>query len=302
MVQYVSRPGRLEFIPPQLPSLVAKPPEGAEWIHEIKYDGYRTQLIVQEGACRAFTRNGHDWSRKYRRICAEALQLGADDAILDGEVIILGETGHPDFKALRHAIVAAQESLVFVAFDLLHLNGHDLRRMHLEDRRAILADLVPEAGAIQFSHPYDGDDAAAFFRQVDRAGLEGMVSKRADSQYRSGRSTDWLKIKCYDEADMEVMGLVRRPGQATQAILADAEHRYVGKAAVTLVNAQRERLWERIKAKPGKMPAGLPKDVQREKADWLPPGTIGRVKFLKGEDQLRHASLKEIRDLGPLAK
>ncbi|HEV7416330.1 MAG TPA: hypothetical protein VGN98_09235 [Tianweitania sediminis] len=144
MVQYVSRPGWLEFIAPQLPSLVAKPREGAEWIHEIKYDGYRTQLIVQDGACRAFTRNGHDWSAKYRRICSEALQLGVQDAILDGEVIILGETGHPDFKALRHAIVAHQERLVFVAFDLLHLDGHDLGRMHLVERRALLHDLVPD--------------------------------------------------------------------------------------------------------------------------------------------------------------
>ncbi|MFC5039059.1 hypothetical protein [Tianweitania sediminis] len=103
---------------------------------------------MQDGACRTFTRNGHDWSAKCRRICAEALQLGAQSAVLYGEVIILGEKGHPDFKALRHAIVAAQESLVFVAFDLLHLNGHDLRRMHLAERRAILADLVPDDGAI----------------------------------------------------------------------------------------------------------------------------------------------------------
>lgn len=295
MVQYAYPAGRLEFIPPQLPSLVAKPPEGADWIHEIKYDGYRTQLIVQNGTCRAYTRNGHDWSAKYKRICSAALDLGASTAILDGETIILGETGHPDFKALRHAIVAHQERLVFVAFDLLYLNGHDLRRMHLIERRELLEDLVSDEGAIQFSHSHEGN-AAAFFAQVDRMGLEGMVSKRAASTYVSGRSTAWLKAKCFDEAELEVMGVVRRPGQATQAILADREHRYVGKAAVTLVNAQRERLWQRIKAKPGKMPAGLPKDVQREKADWLPPGTIGRVKFLKGEEVLRHASLKEIRE------
>jgi ATP-dependent DNA ligase len=116
-------------------------------------------------------------------------------------VIILGEKGHPDFKALRHAIVAAQESLVFVAFDLLHLNGHDLRRMHLAERRAILADLVPDDGAIQFSRSHEGDAAA-----LDRMGLGGMVSKRADSPYRSDPSKAWLKMKCFDEAEFEIRG------------------------------------------------------------------------------------------------
>ncbi len=124
------------------------------------------------------------------------------------------------------------------------------------------------------------------------------MSKRADSRYRSGPSRDWLKIKCFDEAELEVRGVVRRPGHATQAILVDRERRYVGKAAVTLNLAMRERLWERVKAKPGTMPDGLPKDVQREKADWLLPGLVGKVKFLKGEEELRHATLREVHEEG----
>ncbi|MBP0439123.1 RNA ligase family protein [Tianweitania sediminis] len=294
MVQYVRPAGpRLEFIPPMLPTLAARPPEGGEWIHEIKYDGYRTQIAIGNGECHAFTRNGYDWSLKYRNICARALELGVQSAILDGEVIILGTEGHPDFKALRSAITTAQERLVFVAFDLLHLDGHDLRRMHLVERRALLEDLVPEDGPIQFSASHEGD-AGAFFREVDRAGLEGMVSKRADGRYLSGRVADWLKIKCFTEDDLQVLGVVGRPGQATQAILADGEGRYVGKAAVTLVSAQRERLWARVKERPGAMPEGLPKDVQKEKADWLAPGLVGRVKFLRGEEWLRHATLRAV--------
>jgi ATP-dependent DNA ligase len=184
-----------------------------------------------------------------------------------------------------------------VAFDLLHLDGHDIRQMPLEDRRHLLSDLVGlEPGTISFSQGIVSS-GADFYRAVDKLGLEGMVSKRADSRYCSGRSTAWLKIKCYEEAMLQVMGVVRKPGQATQAILADHEHRYVGKAAVTLNNQMRERLWERVKAKAGPMPAGLPKDVQRNKADWLQPGLVGRVRFLKVEETLRHATLRDVEEL-----
>jgi ATP-dependent DNA ligase len=95
---------------------------------------------------------------------------------------------------------------------------------------------------------------------------------------------------------LQVIGVVRKPGKATQAILADHKHRYVGKAAVTLNNEMRERLWDRVKANAGPMPAGLPKDVQKNKADWLQPGLVARVRFLKGEETLRHATLREVQE------
>lgn len=237
----------LTFIPPQLPTLMEKPPEGSEWIHEIKYDGYRTQLIIEDGSARIFTRNGHDWTARYPAIEDAAAKLGVQKGILDGEAVIL-VNGKPDYHALRRAAATKRSNTIsLVAFDILHIDGHDLRQMPLEDRRHLLADLVGlEPGTISFSQGVVSS-GASFYQAVDKLGLEGMVSKRADSRYVSGRSTSWLKIKCYDEAFLQVMGLVRKPGQATQAILADHEHRYVGKAAVTLNNKMRERLWERVK-------------------------------------------------------
>ena len=145
---------------------------------------------------RIFTRRGLDWTAKYRDLAKAASELEAESAIIDGEVIVTNEAGLSDCRALRKAITSRQHDLYFVAFDLLHLNGHDLRDMPLEDRRDILQAMIPAEGRTQFSQVLPGD-AKAIFELVDEAGLEGMVSKRKDSKYRSGPSTNWLKAKCY---------------------------------------------------------------------------------------------------------
>ena len=118
---------RLQFIPPLVPVISAKPPEGGDWIHEVKYDGYRTQLIIEDGKARAFTKTGLDWSAKYGPVVEAAAALPCKNAILDGEMVVLDERGVSDFLALPGAIRKAPERLVFVAFDLLHLDGFDRR-------------------------------------------------------------------------------------------------------------------------------------------------------------------------------
>jgi len=184
----------LKFVEPLMPTLVEKPPEGDDWIHEVKFDGYRSQMIIGEHGTRIFTRRGVDWTSKYRDLAAAAVSLGVESAILDGEIIVLNDKGLSDFAELRKAITRRQHDLYFVAFDLLHLNGHDLRDMPLVDRREILAQMIPDGGRIQFSQALPGE-AKAIFHLVDQAGLEGMVSKRKDSKYRSGPSTNWLKAR-----------------------------------------------------------------------------------------------------------
>ncbi|TJX00398.1 MAG: ATP-dependent DNA ligase, partial [Mesorhizobium sp.] len=116
-----------------MPTLVAKPPQGDDWMHEAKFDGYRSQIIIDAGGARIFTRRGLDWTSKYRDLAAAARTLDVENAIIDGEVVVLNEAGLSDFAALRKAITRRQHDLYFVAFDLLHLNGHDLRDMALED-------------------------------------------------------------------------------------------------------------------------------------------------------------------------
>ncbi|QKD04260.1 RNA ligase family protein [Mesorhizobium loti] len=283
---------RLKFIPPQLPTLHAKPPEGDDWSHEVKFDGYRSQMVIDEDGTRIYTRRGLDWTSKYRDLAAAAASLGAESAIIDGEIIVLNEAGLSDFAALRKAITRRQHDLYFVAFDVLHLDGHDLRSMGCEDRREILEGMIPPAIRIQFSQALPGD-AQAIYHLVDQAGLEGMVSKRKDSKYRSGDSRDWWKIKCYEVEEFDLLGVEREPGKPAFALMADrATGRYVGSAFVNSSQAIRERLWKRVQEHAGPAPKG----VKRPATQWVKPGLIGRVKHLRGEEDLRHASLQDFRE------
>jgi bifunctional non-homologous end joining protein LigD len=177
----VASPDRLKFIPPPLPRLVEEPPVSDDWIHEIKYDGYRTQIIIDWDGARAYTKTGIDWTARYWPIVAAAERLVARSAIIDGEVISPTPDGAPEFHGLRSAIAWNAERLAFVAFDLLHLDGRDLRKLPLLERRAILWDLVkPAKETIQFSEHIEGNGAEVF-SGVEKLGLEGMVSKRRGS-------------------------------------------------------------------------------------------------------------------------
>ncbi|MER9135098.1 DNA ligase [Mesorhizobium sp. M0830] len=289
-MQSVAAKGRLKFIPPQLPRLVEEPPVSDDWIHEIKYDGYRTQVIIDWDGARAYTKTGIDWTSRYWPIVAAAETLGARDAIIDGEVIAPTADGSPDFHALRSAMAWNAERLAFVAFDLLHLNGKDLRPLPAVERRAMLWDLVkPATGAIQFSQHVDGG-GAEFFKGVERLGLEGMVSKRRGAPYRSGESDAWLKIKCYEFSELELLGVKRVPGKPPMALMGQGG-KYAGSAFITLPKDIRERLWKRVQAG-RKAPAGTPKAMAG--VEWLKPGIKARVKHLRGEAKLRHASVKGI--------
>ncbi|WP_246501456.1 ATP-dependent DNA ligase [Mesorhizobium caraganae] len=283
---------RLSFIPPLMPTLVEKPPEGDGWIHEVKFDGYRSQIIRDAGGVRIYTRRGLDWTSKYRDLAKAAGEMKVESAIIDGEVIVTNEAGLSDFKALRKAITSRQHDLYFVAFDLLHLNGHDLRDMPLEDRREILQAMIPAGGRIQFSQTLPGD-AKAIFELVDKAGLEGMVSKRKDSVYRSGPSTAWLKTKAFMIEEYDLLGVEREPGKPAFALMAErGTGRYVGSAFINANREMRERLWKRVQETPGQAPKGM----KRPATVWVKPGVIGRVKHLRGEDDLRHASLQDFRE------
>src|SRR5262245_45569597 len=198
---------RVHFIEPQLATLVEMPPHREGWIHEVKLDGYRTLLLIEKGAVRACTRNGFDWSHRYPGIVRAAAKLKCKSAILDGEVIVQDSNGISDFEHLSTVIKWAPERLVFYAFDLVHLDGRDLREAPLLERRETLKELLPpdDTRRIQFSEEFDGD-AVAFFQACADRQLEGIVSKLASSRYRSGRSKSWLKTKCFTETELVIIG------------------------------------------------------------------------------------------------
>ncbi|RWF86554.1 MAG: ATP-dependent DNA ligase [Mesorhizobium sp.] len=281
---------RLKFVPPLMPTLVEKPPESGVWLHELKFDGYRSQMIIDECGTRIFPRRGLDWTAKYRDLVAASKSLAVDSAIIDGEIIVLNDAGLSDFAALRKAITRRQRDLYFVAFDLLHLNGHDLRDMALQERRDILAGIIPPDIRIQFSQALPGD-AKAIYHLVDQAGLEGVVSKRRDSKYRSGPSTNWLKTKCYTVGEFELLGVEREAGKPAFALMAEpGTRKYVGSAFVSVNREMRERLWKRVQEHAGE----APKDMKKRPAThWVKPGIKARVRHLRGELDLRHASLQD---------
>lgn len=272
------------------PTLVDVPPVGNGWIHEIKYDGYRTQLVIEAGRVRAYTRNGHDWTDKYPTIVSAAQGLPCASAIVDGEVVVQDERGITDFGALRSAIFTAPHRLVFFVFDLLHLNGHDLRDMAIEDRRELLADLVEGRAPIVLSQEFDGE-GADFFAVADAAGLEGIVSKRKGSRYLAGVTDHWLKVKCWTEEEFDVIGVKRGDDGLPYALFARGGQR-VGAAIVSLKSKVRDQFWSYVDEWAIDKPT-VP-GPREKNATWIRPGMRATVRYLKGSDKLRHASIKGI--------
>jgi bifunctional non-homologous end joining protein LigD len=176
-----------DFCEPCLPSPAEKPPAGAGWLHEIKHDGFR-MLVRRDGAgTRLFTRNGHDWTGRFPLIARAALSLKTASCLIDGEAVACGEDGLPVFDRLRYR---RDDRRVFLyAFDLIELNGEDLRREPIERRKAALAKLLRHAKAgLLLNEHIEYDDGEMVFHHACKLGLEGIVSKRLGSPYRSGRS------------------------------------------------------------------------------------------------------------------
>ena len=195
------------FIAPQPPMLSAERPAGAGWIEEIKHDGFRTLLRIDRGQVQAFTRSGLDWSDKYQRVIEACRKLRCRSALIDGEIIVEDKNGVSDFAALRSAIDREPHRLVMFAFDLPFLDGIDLRREPLCNRRGKFRALIqrdPRA-AVQFNDHYEGN-GAVLFKQACAMGLEGIVSKRALSPYKSGPSKFWLKTKNVVESELILLG------------------------------------------------------------------------------------------------
>ena len=286
---------RLRFIEPQLASSVDQPPEGKHWIHEVKHDGYRSQVMIENGKARVFTRNGYDWSDRYPGIVRAASALPCRSAIIDGEAIVQDGSGASDFDALPEAIQSRSNNLILCAFDLLHLNGVDLRQQILLDRRTELSRLLggDPTSRIQFSEEFigSGDD---FFKACADNRLEGIVSKLTIAPYRSGRTKTWLKTKCFTESAFVVIGTDRdRKTGAVRALLAPADSdglSYAGAAFIALRGDERSAFFdqlEQLKTSWAVFKSSRLLDVQ-----WCKPALVVRVKHLAASKTLRHATVR----------
>jgi bifunctional non-homologous end joining protein LigD len=179
------------FIEPALATSIDNVPSGRRWIHEIKFDGYRVQVHLVNNGVKVFTRRGNDWTNRFKKIADDAWHINAGSAIIDGEVVVPSADGTTDFSVLQNELKGKSTKIVMVAFDLLYLNGYDLRNLPLFERKALLKKTIG-GNDLQFSESFELE-GSEMFKHACKTGLEGVVSKVRDSRYPSGRSNDWVK-------------------------------------------------------------------------------------------------------------
>jgi bifunctional non-homologous end joining protein LigD len=279
--------------PLALALVVEAPPAGDDWLHEIKHDGYRIVARIEEGEVRLISRNGKDWTKEFPQVARAALRLPAGTALLDGEVAAVLPNGATSFQALQRRAEGGTP-LVYFAFDLLHLDGWDLREVRLEERKEVLRRLLESAPpALRFSDHVRGH-GSEFFAQARELGLEGVVSKRADAPYREGRGGDWRKAKCRLSQEMVIGGFTQSSdGRGSIGALLVGFHEdekllYAGKVGSgfndrLLADLQHRLDVRRRKTSPfAAVPAELRKDVQ-----WVEPDLVAQVEFTQWTDEGR---------------
>lgn len=297
------------WVGPCVATLIDKPPTGPVWSYEVKWDCYRAELHIEPNRVRILTRNGHDWTNRFSSIAAEAPQLGVHNAIIDGEAVVLDDKGRSDFGLLQRALgrrpdVHGPGEILLVAFDLLYLDGRDLRRLPQAERRQLLVQLLTgRDGAIRLSEEVDAD-GAAFFRAACELGLEGIIAKRRDMPYRSGRRPEWLKIKCARRNTFVIVGYEpsTMPGAIGRLLLAARKGDdlvYVGGCGTGWSNQESVALRELLNAIPAEKP---PVGLKRKGAVFARPLLIAEVEYRAWtqDGKLRHPSFKGVREMeGP---
>jgi bifunctional non-homologous end joining protein LigD len=299
---------KMDFLPPELATLAAHAPEGEDWVHEIKFDGYRIQAHVAGGAVRLFTRKGLDWTEKFQPIADALAALDVQDAILDGEIVVENAEGASDFAALQETLrEGKRERFVCYLFDCLRRDGRDFKKQPLRARKDALRDLIstlPE-GPVRYSEDFT-QSGEVMLKHACQLHLEGIVSKRADAPYRSGRVGDWVKTKCAQRQEFVIGGFTRsRTGQAAigSLILGVREGGrlvYAGRTGTGFSSADTRDLWTRLnKLKRKNKPfAALPPDERRKDAIWVEPELVCEVEFRSwtADKVVRHAAFKGLRE------
>jgi bifunctional non-homologous end joining protein LigD len=281
------------FISPELATSAAEPPEGDDWLHELKLDGYRIQIhIDSKGSSRRvrlYTRKGLDWTHRMKAIAEAAAQLPVQTAILDGEVVVLNEQGGTSFADLQAAFdESAPYPLTYFAFDLLHLDGHNLRSLPLDQRKSILEGLFQQTGddaTLRYSS-HIRSHGAEMFRRACQMGAEGVVSKRAHAPWRSGRAHDWLKAKCFLQQEFVIGGFTphSKDRHAIGALLLGYyDHGrlvYAGRTGTGFDQKMRTLLRARLtKLQQSKTPFDHPPAEAKKDAIWVKPQMLAEARF-----------------------
>ncbi|EJB02860.1 DNA polymerase LigD-like ligase domain-containing protein [Rhizobium leguminosarum bv. trifolii WSM597] len=298
-------PARIE---PCLALLKSRPPKGPQWTFEVKWDGYRLAVHIEPSGVRILTRGGHDWTERFPAILAEAKRVPVSTAILDGEAVVLDAQGRSDFGMLQQSLGGrggkrTSRDAIFMAFDLLYFDGHDITGTELVSRRHLLEGLVPPGGeeAIRLSEEIDAD-GEKLLRIACEHGLEGIIAKDRNSPYRSGRLGDWVKIKCVQSDGFAIIGYEKSTasfGGIGRLLLAARKGNdlvFVGGVGTGFnersAGELRQQMDELIVGKPAV-------DIGRKRnAVFVRPKLVAEIEYRAWthDGKLRHASYKGLRD------
>jgi len=291
------------FRPVQLAKLVDSVPTGNSWLHEMKYDGYRTLVAVGGGSARVYTRSGLDWSDRFSSIVEAASKLKVGSALIDGEAVVLDANGRSSFQALQGALKGSPGNVDLFAFDLLELDGDDLTGLPLVERKERLRAILPEGNdRIRYSEHIVGN-GEKLLSEFCSANLEGVISKRADGRYVGSRSGGWLKTKCIKRQEFVVVGWTPSEKSRTFRSLILGVHdqgvlRYAGKVGTGFDNDELFRLMEIMKPLEQKEPTVKAPRAEVRGAHWLKPRLVAEIAFteMTNEGTLRHPSYLGLRE------
>ena len=301
------------FVTPMAAVAVKQLPEGEEWLYEVKFDGYRALILKDGSHVELQSRNHKDLTPMYPGIAAAALNLCADQAIVDGEIVALDESGRPAFQALQHRTAHPHHHIVFYAFDVLHLAGRDMMGEPIEKRRAVLPKLVGENSVIRVSDDLPGS-ASQVLEAVRSLGLEGVIAKRRGSVYESAkRSSDWQKLKLENQQEF-VTGGFRPDGRSSIDALVvgyfeGKQFKFAGKIRAGFtphIRGQLRRHLEPLRAEEcpfadlptsrSRWGGGITAEEMREFI-WTRPQLVAQIRFVEwtAEGRLRHAAFLGLR-------